>query len=243
MNLQTKEGLLKLKLPAFMEVFHEITANTSHPVTTEEALTMMVDRELLQRKNKRIERLLKAAKLRYPQATVAAIDYSDPKRFNQNQMRTITHCEWITKNKNVIFTGPTGTGKSFLACALGQQACQLSYKVRYFRVTRLIEQLRLSHADGSYTRILEQLSKVNLIILDDWGIDQLDRQARRDLLEVLEDRYDKSSTVITSQLPIASWHHFIGDDTIADAVCDRVVNNAYRVEVQGESKRKSENLP
>lgn len=243
MNLQTKEGLLKLKLPAFTDVFAEIIASTTHKLTIEEALTMMVDRELLQRKNKRIERLLKAAKLRYPHACLSSVDYSDHKRFNADQMRGLTHCEWITKNKNVIFTGPTGTGKSFLACALGQQACQLSYKVRYFRVTRLIEQLRLSHADGSYTRILEQLSKINLIILDDWGIDQLDRQARRDLLEVLEDRYAKSSTVITSQLPINTWHHFIGDDTIADAICDRLVNNAYAIEVRGESKRKTESLP
>lgn len=243
MNLQTTEGLLKLKLPAFTEVFAEIIANTTHKLTLEEALTMMVDRELLQRENKRIARLLKAAKLRYPHACVSSIDYSDSKRFNVEQMRSVTHCGWITKSKNVIFTGPTGTGKSFLACALGQQACQLSLKVRYFRVTRLVEQLRLSHADGSYSRILEQLSKINLLILDDWGIDQLDRQARRDLLEVLEDRYAKSSTIITTQLPIKAWHHFVGDDTIADAVCDRVVNNAYIIDVLGESKRKTENLP
>lgn len=243
MNLQTKEGLLKLKLPAFIDVFEEIITNTTHKLTLEEALTMMVDRESLLRKNKRIQRLLKAAKLRYPHACVSAIDYGNQKRFNTDQIRELTHCEWITKNKNVILTGPTGTGKSFLACALGQQACQLGFKVKYFRVTRLIEELRLTHADGSYTRILEQLSKINLIILDDWGIDQLDRQARRDLLEVLEDRYAQSSTVVTSQLPIKAWHHFIGDDTIADAVCDRVVNNAYFIEVRGESKRKNVNLP
>ena len=138
--------------------------------------------------------------------------------------------------------GPTGTGKSYLACALGHQACQMALKVRYFRVSRLIEQLRLSHADGSYSRLLDQLAKFSLLILDDWGIDQLDRQARRDLLEVLEDRYAKSSTLITSQLPVENWHHFIGDDTIADAVCDRVLNNAYTIPIKGESMRKIKNL-
>ena len=118
----------------------------------------------------------------------------------------------------------------------------MAYRTRHFRVTRLVEHLRLSHADGSYTRLLEQLSKVQLLVLDDWGIDQLDRQGRRDLLEVLEDRYDKSSTIITSQLPIDKWYHFIGDDTIADAVCDRILNCSYKVELMGDSMRKQENL-
>ena len=153
MNLQTKESLQKLKLPAFIEVFNEIIANPTHQLTLEQALTMMVDRETIRRDNKRIERLLKAAKLRYPQADISLIDYSDSHRFNADQIHALTHCEWITRNKNIIFTGPTGTGKSFLACALGKQACQMAYKVKYLRVTRLIEQLRLSHADGSYTRI------------------------------------------------------------------------------------------
>lgn len=242
MKAQTKEMLQQLKLPAFIEVFEEITQNHSHQLSLEEALAMMTERELIFRDNKRLVRLLKAAKLRYPSASVSSIDYKQQREFNRDQVREFTHCEWMNKAKNIIFTGPTGSGKSYLACALGHQACLKGYKTRYFRVTRLIEQLRLSHADGSYTRMLEQISKIQLVILDDWGIDQLDRQARRDLLEVLEDRYGQSSTIITSQLPGDAWHNFIGDDTIADAVCDRVISNSYRIEIKGESMRKKENL-
>ena len=242
MKLHTKEKLQELKLPAFIEVFNEISTNTQQNLTLEEALTMMVEREMIQRDNKRLLRLLKVAKLRYPNACVSDIDYQQSREFNHEQLRNLTHCEWIKQHKNIVFTGPTGTGKSYFACALGHQACQMSYKVRYLRVTRLVEQLRLSHADGSYGKTLEQLSKLQLLILDDWGIDQLDRQARRDLLEVLEDRYAKSSTIITTQLPVNKWHHFVGDDTIADAICDRIVNNAYVMEIEGDSMRKSNNL-
>lgn len=242
MKAHTKEKLQALKLPAFIEVFEEISLNTQHALTLEEALTLMVERETIQRENKRLLRLLKAAKLRYPSACVSDIDYRLSRQFNHDQVRQLTHCDWIKQRKNIIFTGPAGTGKSYLACALGHQACQMSYKARYLRVTRLVEQLRLSHADGSYGKALEQYAKLDLLILDDWGIDQLDRQARRDLLEVLEDRYAKTATLITTQLPLDKWHHFIGDDTIADAICDRIINNAYIVEVNGESMRKSQNL-
>ncbi len=238
MKSQLKDGLQQLKLLAFIEVFNEVVLNTAHTLTMEEALSMMVDREIIYRNNKRVARLLKATKLRYPQASVSSIGYNDQQRFNADQVRELTHCHWVQKGKSIVMTGAAGTGKSYLACALAHQACQMAYKTQYFRVTRLIEVLRLSHADGSYARLLEQLAKLDLLVLDDWGIDQLDRQARRDLLEVLEDRYAKSSTIITSQLPISGWHQFIGDDTIADAVCDRVVNNAYHIEVKGESKRK-----
>lgn len=242
MKSHTKEKLQTLKLPAFIEVFNEISLNAQQNLTLEEALTMMVERETIQRDNKRLLRLLKAAKLRYPNACVSDIDYKQSRQFNHEQVRQLTHCEWIKQHKNIIFTGPAGTGKSYFACALAQQACQMHYKTRYLRVTRLIEQLRLSHADGSYGKTLEQFAKLQLIILDDWGIDQLDRQGRRDLLEVLEDRYAKASTIITTQLPLDKWHHFIGDDTIADAICDRIINNAYAIEINGESMRKSKSL-
>ncbi len=242
MKLHTKEQLHKLKLASFIDVFDEIMANANNDIGLEQALGMMVQREVITRENKRLDRLLKAAKLRYPSACVADIDYKQPRQFNQAQLKELSYCEWLTKKKNIILSGATGTGKSYIACALGQQVCQLGHKVKYLRVNRLTEQLRLSHADGSYTKTLEQLAKISLLILDDWGIDQLDRQGRRDLLEVLEDRYAKTSTIITTQLPIEKWHHFIGDDTIADAVCDRIINNAYIINIQGDSMRKSENL-
>jgi len=243
MKTLTQDKLHQLKLPAFIEVFNEITLRSTQTLSLEEALNMMAERELIQRDNKRLLRLLlKAAKLRYPNACVADIDYQQPRQFNKEQIKQLTHCQWIQEHKNLVLTGPTGTGKSYFACALAHQACQSHYRTRYMRVTRLVEQLRLSHADGSYGKLLEQFAKLPLIILDDWGIDQLDRQARRDLLEVLEDRYAKASTIITTQLPIDQWHHFIGDDTIADAVCDRVVNNAYVINITGESMRKNQNL-
>ena len=242
MKIHTKEQLQALKLPAFIEVFNEISLNTQQSLSLEESLSMMVERETIQRDNKRLSRLLKAAKLRYPSACVSDIDYRQSRQFNHDQVRQLTHCEWIKEHKSVIFTGPAGTGKSYFACALAQQACQMRHKVRYLRVTRLVEQLRLSHADGSYGKILDQFAKLDLMILDDWGIDQLDRQSRRDLLEVLEDRYAKTSTIITTQLPLDKWHNFIGDDTIADAICDRIINNAYVIEINGESMRKSESL-
>lgn len=242
MKQSIQDNLNLLKLPAFIAVFHEIINNSKQNLSLEEALAMMAERELIRRDNLRLARLLKNAKLRYPCACISDIDYSDERKFNKPQFRQLTHCQWVVQNKNIILAGATGTGKSFFACALGHQACQMAYKVRYFRVTRLIEQLRLSHADGSYTKLLEQFAKIHVLILDDWGIDQLARQARRDLLEVLEDRYAKAATIITSQLPVDKWHHFIGDDTIADAICDRVVNNAYTINLSGESMRKSKNL-
>lgn len=242
MTPQTKEKLTQLKLQSFIDVFDEIILNKTHSLSLGEALTMMADRELLTRDNRRLKRLLKAAKLRYPSACVTQIDYQQSRKFEHERLRQLTQCEWVRQHRNVIFTGPAGVGKSYLACALGHQACQMAMTTQYYRVARLIETLRLSHADGSYSRLLDRLSKVQLLILDDWGIDQLDRQARRDLLEVLEDRYAKTATIITTQLPVDKWHQFIGDDTIADAICDRVINNAYTITITGESMRKVKNL-
>jgi DNA replication protein DnaC len=241
-NPQTKTKLEQLKLQSFIDVFNEIINNNSQSLSLDEALTMMVDREIITRDNRRLTRLLKAAKLRYPSACIAHIDYQQPRQFEQERLRQLTHCQWIAQQRNCILTGPAGIGKSYIACALGHQACQLSFSVRYYRVPRLVEILRMSHADGSYSRTLERLAKIQCLILDDWGIDQLDRQGRRDLLEVLEDRYAKTATIITTQLPIDRWHQFIGDDTIADAICDRIINNAFTITMSGESMRKVKNL-
>lgn len=242
MKPQTKQKLEQLKLHSFIEVFDEIVMNKTTSLSLEESLSMMVDREVLSRENRRLNRLLKAAKLRYPSACITGIDYKQPRQFKQDYWRDLTHCEWVNKTRNVILVGPTGVGKSYMACALGHQTCLMGRSVRYYRVARLIEMLHLSHADGSYGKLLDQLAKLPLLILDDWGIDQLDRQARRDLLEVMEDRYAKASTIITTQLPLDSWHQFIGDDTIADAICDRIINNSHIIDIAGESMRKVESL-
>lgn len=238
MHVQTKEKLGLLKLEGFLQVINEVGQQSNPPsLEIDEYLTLMVDREILLRDNRRFKRFIKAAKLRYPNACFEDIDWQQ-RDFNQKQLRQLSHCQWLDKARNVLLIGPTGVGKSYFACALGQQACRRQYSVRYFRVPRLIETLHIAHADGSYPRKLEQLAKTQLLILDDWGLDQLEREARRDLLEVLEDRVGQSSTIITSQLPIEHWHQFIGDGTLADAICDRILNNAYSINIKGESMRK-----
>ena len=157
------------------------------------------------------------AKPRYPQANYESVNYQLPRQFNQQQFRELNNMQWVELHRNIIITGPTGVGKSYMACALGNLACRRLYSVLYYRVGRLVEALRISHIDGTYGKLLEKLAKKQVLILDDWGIDQLDRQGRRDLLEVLEDRSGRSTAVITSQLPTTSWHDYIGDGTIADA--------------------------
>lgn len=239
MNLQTREKLQNLKLDGFIEAYAELVSKSSSSnLTTDEWLTMMVDREVTLRDNRKLKRLMKAAKLRYPNACFEDIDWQQQRDFNQSQFRELSHCEWVKNGLNAILVGPTGVGKSYLACALGHQACRKKYSVKYFRLPRLLESLRISHADGSYQKKLDQISKTNLIILDDWGIDQLERDSRRDILELLEDRVGITSTVITTQLPVEHWHHYIGDGTLADAICDRVLHNSYQFSIKGESMRK-----
>lgn len=236
---QTKEKLAELKLAGFIDVLDELISPNQHDLSLMEALGLMVDRELITRRDKRLSRLLKTAKLRYNNACVENIDYKLPRKFNHEQLRALTNCDWIRNHRNIVFMGATGVGKSYIACALAHQACQMQFSCRYYRTARLLEALNTAHADGSYHKQLEQLSKINLLVLDDWGIDQLDRTARRDLLEIFEDRYQRQSTIITSQLPIDSWHPYIGDDTIADAICDRVLTQSYKIEITGESIRKA----
>jgi len=241
MSVHTQQQLSELRLPAFIEVYEEIM-QSDKTLNLEEALSLMAQREALSRQNKRQQRLMKAAKIRYPTATMETIQYQLPRQFNQQQFRALSHGEWLKQGRNVILIGPTGVGKSYLACALANLSCQRMMPAAYFRVPRLVEQLRISHADGSYARLLDKLAKLQLIVLDDWGIDQLDRQARRDLLEVLEDRCGRLSTIITTQLPTDKWHDYIGDGTIADAICDRLINQAYIFTIQGDSVRKSKKI-
>lgn len=241
---QTKDKLISLKLNGFIEVLDECQRNQSlQTLNLDEALGLMVDREIALRQTRRQERLLKNAKLRHPNAAIESINYQLPRKFNQQQFRALYDTQWLSDARNIIFIGPTGVGKSYLACALASLACRKLMRVRYYRVSRLTEALRIALADGSYARLLESLAKVQLLILDDWGIDQLDRVARRNMLEVLEDRCGRTSTLITTQLPIEQWHDFIGDSTIADAICDRLISQAYTFTIQGESMRNKKVKP
>ena len=236
----TLQQLRELKLAGMAQAFEEqINQPQCSSLSFEERVAFMIDREISYRKNRKLQGLIKAAKFRY-QACVEDIDYQHPRSLDKSQFASLIQCNWIRQKHNIIFEGPTGAGKSWLACALGLQACRQIISVRYFRLPRLLETLRIAHADGSYADLISQIAKTQLVVLDDWGIDILGREQRNDLLEILEDRYQQSATIITTQLPIKKWHEFIGEATIADAILDRVVHNAYQIKFNGDSLRRKE---
>jgi DNA replication protein DnaC len=201
---------------------------------------MLVDAEHLARDNKRLKRALREAKLRISGACIEDIDYAPRRELDRALVRQLGTCAWIGHHANVIITGATGTGKSYVACALAQQACRSGYRAAYRRMPRLLEELALAHADGTYVRMLGRLAKVDVLVLDDWGLAPLREQERRDLLEIFEDRHGARSTIVTSQLPVENWHDHVADPTIADALLDRIVHNAHRIKLKGPSKRKPE---
>jgi len=209
----------------------------------DERLSMLVDAEWLDRQNKKLVRNLKQAKLRLSQATIEDIDYSARRKLEKSVIRQLGTCNWIDAHQNVIVTGATGVGKTYIACALAQQACRRGYTALYRRVPRLFDELALVHADGTYPRFLAKVAKVDVLLLDDWGLVPLGETERRDLLEIIEDRYGNRSTILTSQLPIESWHDHVGEATIADAICDRLLHNAHKIDLKGESRRKDNDQP
>ena len=209
-----------------------------HELDFDSRFGLLVDAEHLSRDNKRLARALRAAKLRLPNACIEDVDFAPKRELDRAAIRQLGTCTWIASHANVIITGATGTGKSYLACALAQQACRSGYRVSYRRMPRLIEELTLAHADGTYTRLLGRLAKVDVLVLDDWGIAPLRDQERRDMLEIVEDRHGARATIITSQLPVENWHDYVGDPTIADALLDRVVHTAHRIKLKGPTRRK-----
>lgn len=204
----------------------------------DECLAMIVDAEQLLRDNRKLTYRLKEARLRIAQACVEDIEYAPKREIDRAQMRQLATCRWVDEHHNILITGPTGVGKTYLACALAQQACRKGYRTCYRRLARLFEELALARADGSYPKLLAKLARVDVLVLDDWGIGTIKDAQRQDLLEVVEDRDALRSTVVTSQLPRDSWHHYLGDPTVADAVLDRIVHNAYTITLKGPSRRK-----
>ena len=196
------------------------------------------DRERTHRDNRRLQRLLRSAHLKQ-QACVEEIDYQAPRGLVRAELASLINCDWVRSRHNLHITGPTGTGKSWLACAFGHAACRQGLSVRYQRTGRLLDELRIARGDGSYSKLLRQLARLDLLILDDFGLKPLAQNERHDLLEVIEDRYASHSTIITSQLPISSWHDYLNDPTVADALLDRLLANAHRLELKGESLRKT----
>ena len=205
----------------------------------EERLGLLVDREMTERDNRRMSSRLRRAKLRHA-AILEDIDYRNSRGLDKGLVQSLAGCQWVKEHLNVLITGPTGVGKTWLACALAHKACREGYTAQYVRLTRLLRELTIAKGDGQYSKLLTSLAKVDVLILDDWGLMKLSAENRRDLLEVLEDRHGRRSTIATSQLPIEEWHGIIGDATLADAILDRLVHNAYKINLRGESMRKQQ---
>ena len=200
-------------------------------------LGLMVDHEAALREDRRLTRRLGAAKLRL-QATMADIDYHQARSLDKRLMLHLASCQWVRKRQNVLITGPTGVGKSYIACALAHKACLEDFKAMYHRLPRLLESLQTAREDGTYLRLLKQLAKTDVLVLDDWGLHGISHSQQHDLMELLDDRYTVRSTIATSQYPIDKWHKTMPDPTLADAILDRLVNNAHRIQLTGESMRK-----
>ena len=241
---QTLQTLSALRLPGMAAAFTEQQANAAHAsLAFDERFALLVDRERIYRENRRVRRLLHEAKLKSTQACVEDIRYGGGRALDKALMAQLASCQWIRQHQNLVLTGATGCGKTWLACALGNAACRQGLSVAYLRAPRLFGELRIAHGDGSFGKRLAVLAKTDLIILDDWAIAPLSQPERNDLLELLDDRVGTRSTLITSQLPPEHWHAWLNDPTLADAILDRVLHAAHKIALAGESMRKPEKNP
>jgi len=237
LNQQTISMLHSLKLHGMADSFEKRLADSNQAALShDEFVGLLVQDEKLYRDNLRLRRLLKKARLRQ-EASLEDIDYGAPRGLNRQVMLELANPEWVPAFRNVLVSGPAGVGKSFIACALGNASARAGYTVLYVRAPRLFETLQQSRGDGSHLKALARLSRVQLLIIDDFLLTPLSDAERRDLLEVIEDRYQAGATIIASQCPISDWHPNIGDPTLADAVCDRLLHNAYKIEMRGDSMR------
>ena len=239
MTQETLEKIKKLKLSGMARAYQtSLENNILSKLSADELITMMVEAEWDDRLNRNIERRLRNAKFRY-QSSIENIDFGADRNLDRNQMMRFAECTYIRKQENILITGSTGIGKSHIATALGHQACTLGFKVYYANMAKLFSKLKMGKADGSYIREISRIERQDLLILDDFGLLPIDNQNRSALMEIIEDRHKKASMIITSQLPVNCWHEVIGEKTIADAILDRIVHDAHRIELKGESLRKT----
>jgi DNA replication protein DnaC len=233
----TVDKLHELRFAGMLKALEEQAQNPEiEALSFEERLGLLVDRELDERENRRLTLRLKRAKF-HQQASMEDINLRAPRGLDRALIAKLATCEWVMRKLNVIITGKTGAGKSYLATALAHKACLVGYKALYQKLSRLLDELRIARADGTLGKRLVALSKVDVLVLDDWGLVPLTPESQRDLLEVLDDRHGKRSTIVTGQLPVRKWHEQMPDPTVADAILDRVVHNAYRIELDGDSMR------
>ena len=240
---QTLDKLYAMKIGAMADACRQqMQTAEAAALGFDERLGLLVDAEWTAREQRKLQRRLHAAKLRHP-ATLEAVDFSHPRRLDRQQVLTLGACAWIAEHHNLILTGPCGIGKSFLVCAFVERACRQGFTARYVRMPRLLHELAVGRGDGSYARLLTRLAKLDLLAIDDWMLAPLRDAERRDLTEVIEDRAERASTLIASQLPVTDWHAVIGDPNQADAICDRLLHNAHRIELKGRSLRRTHDGP
>jgi DNA replication protein DnaC len=240
---QTLDKMNAMKLSGMANAVREQSGSAEHAkLAFDERLGLLVDAEWLAREQRKLSKRLRAAKLRYA-ASIENIDFKHPRHLDRQQVLSLSNCGFVQNRHNLVITGQTGIGKSYLACAFVERACRLGYKASYVRMPRLLQQLAVGRGDGSYARVLDRLARLDLLAIDDWLLAPLRDAERRDLVEVIEDRSERVSTLIASQLPAQDWHASIGDPNLADAICDRILHNAHRLDLKGPTKRRTKTEP
>jgi len=238
LSLPTEDKLRTLKLYGMLKALHEQRDNTEiKDLSFDERLGLLIDRESNERENRRLAARLRYARLRHD-ACLENIDYAHQRGLDKSLIKSLSTGQWLDDHLNILITGPCGVGKSFLACALSHKACLLGHSAIYTRAPRLLNDLAVARGDGRYNQMMRSLGKTNVLVIDDWGLATLHDVERTDLLEVMEERYNRQCTIVTSQLPVKNWHEVIGNATLADAILDRLVHNAYTIELKGENMRK-----
>ncbi len=244
LNQQTLEKMNVMKLSAMAEAFEQQLGSGEHAkLSFEERVGLLIDCEWTAREQRQQARRLRTAKPRYKSASLEDVDFKHPRGLNRQQVLSLGSCSWIQDQHNLVITGPTGIGKSYLVSAFVERACRRGFAARYVRMPRLLHEVAVGRGDGSYTRLLAQLAKLDLLAIDDWLLAPLRDAERRDLIEVIEDRAEHASTLIASQLPVKDWHGAIGDPNPADAICDRLLHNAHRIALKGPTVRNTETPP